>query len=129
MALNLNTKTLANLEEMANQYGLDADELVVNALKIYRRQLEEAKIEAEKQEFLSQHNQLKETYLGQFIAMHQGQVIDHDQDFEPLHQRIRQKYGREAILIRRVEVEPERPLLIRSPRIRWSNPRENTIPQ
>jgi len=122
MALNLNPKTLADVAEMAVQYGLEADELVENALKIYRRRLEEIKIETEKQQFLVQHDRLKEIYPGQFIAMHQGQVIDHDQEFEPLHRRIRQKYGREAILIRQVEAEPDRPLMMRSPRIRWSNP-------
>ncbi len=81
--------------------------------------MEEAKIEAEKQQYLAQYANLKETYLGQFIAMHQGQVVDHDSSFESLHRRIRQTYGREAILIRRVESEPDRPLMMRSPKIRW----------
>lgn len=106
---------------MATQYGLDANDLLNKALKNYRRQLEEAKIETEKQHFLSQHTQLKETYLNQFVAVHHGNVIDHDQSFEKLHYRIRQKYGREAILIRRVEEEPDRPLMMRSPRVRWNH--------
>jgi hypothetical protein len=122
MTVNLKSETLNDLAEMASQYGLDANELLNKALRNYRRQLEEAKIEAEKQQFLRQHPQLKQTYLGQFIAMHRSQVIDHDQDFETLHRRIRQKYGREAILIRQVELEPDRPLIVRSPRIHWSNP-------
>jgi hypothetical protein len=120
--INLKTETLNGLAEMANQYGLDADELLNKALKSYRRQLEEIKIEAEKQEYLRQHAQLKRIYLGHFIAMHNGQVIDHDQNFEAIHRRIRQKYGREAILVRRVEEEPDRPLIWRSPRISRSNP-------
>ena len=122
MTINLKAETLNNLKEMAGQYGLDANELLNKALRNYRRQLEEAKIEAEKRQFLAQHSQLKQTYLGQFIAMRDGQVVDHDQDFETLHRRIRQKYGREAILIRQVEPEPDRPLIMRSPRIHWSNP-------
>ena len=122
MTLNLSSKSLTNLEEMAVQYGVDADELLSQALKSYRRKLEEAKIGAEKQHFLSQHAQLKKAYLSQFIAMHQGQVVDHDESFEILHRRIRQKYGRQAILIRRVEEEPDPPLVMRSPRVRWSPP-------
>lgn len=122
MTINLKAETLNNLKEMAGQYGLDANELLNKALRNYRRQLEEAKIEAEKRQFLAQHFQLKQTYLGQFVAMHNGQVVDYDQDFETLHRRIRQKYGREAILIRQVEPEPDRPLIMRSPRIHWSNP-------
>jgi hypothetical protein len=119
MTLNLSSKSLTNLEEMAVQYGLDADELLNQALKSYRRKLEEAKIEAEKQHFLSQHAQIKKVYLNKFVAVHQGQVVDHDESFESLHRRIRQKYGRQAILIRRVEEEPDPPLVMRSPRIWW----------
>jgi hypothetical protein len=121
MTVNLKTETLNDLEEMAHHYGLEVNELLNNALRNYRRRLDEAKIEAEKQQFLRQHAQLKENYLGQFIALHQGQVIDHDQTFETLHRRVRQKYGREAILIRRVEVEPDRPLMWRSPRLQWGH--------
>ena len=122
IVLKLKSETLLDIEEMAIQYGLDANELLHKALKNYRRQLEAAKIEAEKRDFLRQHAQLKKIYLGQFIAMHHGQVVDHNQDFEALHNRIRQKYGREAILLRQVETEPDRPLIImRSPRMRLGN--------
>lgn len=117
MALQLKNELLVDLEKLASQYELDANDLLSSALKAYRRQLEEAKIESEKRAFLSQHSHLKATYLGQFIAIHQGQVVDYDPSFEPLHRRIRQKYGREAILIRQVEEEADRPMLIRSPRI------------
>lgn len=120
MTVNIKSETLNELEEIASQYGLEADDLLNKALKNYRRQLEETKIEAEKQHFLRQHSLLKKNYLGRFIALHHGQIVDHDQDFETLHRRIRQKYGREAILMRRVEEEPDRPLVWRSPRFHWS---------
>ena len=115
MAINLKSEILVDLENLANQYNLDANDLLDKALKTYRRRLEENKIETEKQYFLAQHTQLKENYLGQFIAIHLGNVIDQDSNFEALHQRIRQNYGREAILIRKVEQEPDRPLLVRRP--------------
>ena len=120
--LNLRNEVLVDLENLATQYNLDANDLLSNALKTYRRRLEEVKIEDEKKHFLNQHPRLKKRYLGQFIAMHGGKVIDHDSTFEPLHKRIRQQYGREAILLRQVEEMPDRPMLVRSPRIRWSNP-------
>ncbi len=120
MTFQLTTENLNYLEDMAINYNLDINELLDRALKKYRRYMEERKIETEKKEFLRQHTQLKQTYLGRFIAMHQGQVIDHDQDVVLLHQRIRRKYGREAILIRQVEEEPERPLIMRSPRLHWN---------
>ncbi len=127
MVLRLNPETLSELEKMADQYDVDANRLLENALKAYRRQLEEEKSKLEKQHFLSQHAKLKEAYLGHFIAMDHGQVVDHDLSFETLHQRIRQQFGRQAILIRRVEVEPDRPLMIRSPKFRWSSPSEDPL--
>ena len=41
-------------------------------------------------------------------AIHNGKVVDHDQDFQSLHSRIRQRFGRQPVLLRRVEAEPER---------------------
>jgi len=120
MTFQLTAENLSYLEDMSRHYNLDINELLNQALKKYRRYMEERKIEAEKKDFLRQHAQLKQTYLGRFVAMHHGQVIDYDQDVVLLHQRIRRKYGREAILIRQVEEEPERPLIMRSPRLHWN---------
>ncbi len=117
MVVKLKTESLTDLAEMADHYGLAVDDLLHQALKAYRRHLEETKIQTEKQQFLRQHSELKKVYQGQFVAVHYGKVVDHDNDFESLHQRIRQKYGREAILIRRVEEEPDRPLVWRTPRL------------
>ena len=122
MSLNLNHQVVTNIKEMAGQYNLDANDLLTQALKNYRRKLEEAKIKTEKQHFLRQHSQLKTLYLGMYIAMHQGQIVDYDAHFESLHRRIRQTYGRTAILIREVKPDPDPPLMLRSPRVRWSKP-------
>ena len=46
--LNLKAEILADLEELAQQYELDANEVLTQALKTYRRRLEETKIEMEK---------------------------------------------------------------------------------
>lgn len=68
------------------------------------------------------HAELAEKYLGQYVAIHNGKVVDHDKDFHSLHSRIRQRFGRQPVLLRRVEAEPERVLAFRSPRLERGQP-------
>jgi hypothetical protein len=69
-------------------------------------QLEEQKLEAEVQAFERMHPQLVKQYLGQFVAVHEGQIVDADVDFETLFLRL-EKYLRDVpVLIRQVSAEP-----------------------
>ncbi len=92
------------------------DELVASAVRSYLRQLEREKIKREARAFEALHPQLLKDYFGQYVAIHNGQLVDSDQNFQSLHRRIRQQYGRQAVLLRRVEADPEATLTIRSPR-------------
>lgn len=72
---------------------------------------------AESEAFKQQHHQLQEMYDGQYIAMLDGKVVDHDADRVELSDRIYANYPEHTILIRRVEQQPERILHFRSPRL------------
>lgn len=66
--------------------------------------------------FESMHEELKQSYLGQFIAMRQGKVIDADADEQLLIARVRERFPADVILFRKVQ-EMLPPLLVfRSPR-------------
>ena len=67
--------------------------------------------------YASQHKGLIKHYLNQYVAVYQGQVIDHDPDHSALFQRINTNYPEEIVLIRQVRLELPRPLHIRSPRL------------
>jgi hypothetical protein len=58
--------------------------------------------------------------LGEYVAIHNRQVVDRDREFQMLHTRIRQRYGRQAVLIRKVEPLADRELVFRSPRFEES---------
>jgi hypothetical protein len=62
------------------------------------------------------HPELVKQLLGQYVAIFQGQVVDHDQDEDAILQRRRDNYPGKVVLIRRVEFEVERELAFRSPR-------------
>lgn len=63
------------------------------------------------------HRQLWATYPGEYVAIHEGQLIDHDLDRVALGERIDDKFPDQFVLLRRVEQAPERTLYFRSPKL------------
>lgn len=74
-------------------------------------------IELEVAAYESQHATLLTQYPGQYIAIYQGKVIDHDPDQLNLLTRIDQQYPSTTVLIRKVERTLPKPLRVRSPRL------------
>ena len=62
------------------------------------------------------HPALVKAWLGHYVAVYQGKVVDQDQDEDALLQRRRRNYPGQVVLIRRVEAEAESVLHLRSPR-------------
>jgi hypothetical protein len=115
--LTLQPELTAQLESIAVERSVMPDELLATAVRTYLRQVEREKIAAEAAAFRALHEKLVRQYLGQYVAIHNGAVIDHDEEFQALHARVRRRYGRQAVLVRRVEAESERTLVFRSPRL------------
>jgi glutamyl-tRNA reductase len=115
--ITLQPRLVEQLEQVAAQRSVEAEELVETAVRAYLRQVEREKIKAEAEAFRSMHAELAEKYLGQYVAIQDGKVVDYDEDFQALHRRIRQRFGRQPVLLRLVETQPERVLTFRSPRL------------
>lgn len=81
------------------------------------KRIEREKIHQESEAFIAQHNELLKTKKGQYVALHEGKVVDHDQDGRVLYVRIRNKYGRTPILIRQVTEQNQRVLIFREDEI------------
>ncbi len=79
-------------------------------------------IPPEMQAYLALHPLLKENYFGQYVAIYQGKLIDHDPDHEALYRRIDAQYPDEFVWISRMEKEAMPTLTFRSPRIEWHLP-------
>lgn len=54
---------------------------------------------------------------GPYVAIHEGQVIDHDADLHALHSRVYARMGSIPVLLQKVTATPEPDILIRSPRL------------
>ncbi len=62
------------------------------------------------------HTSLLPDYLGQYVALYRGELIDSDTDVVILNERVRAKYPDELIMITKVEQKPQRTVDLRSPR-------------
>ena len=71
----------------------------------------------EKAAFLAMHARLLDENEGQYVAMFQGQLIDHDQDVLALAERIERDYSGDVVLITKVVDQADRVLQFRSPRL------------
>lgn len=76
----------------------------------------QAQMEKEVAAFEEQHSSLVAHYLGQFVAMVQGQVMDHGPDQRALISRVRAANPDQVVLFRRVEKSLPRDLVMHSVR-------------
>jgi hypothetical protein len=73
-------------------------------------------VEQEKVAYLRMFPMLKEKYQGQYIAIFDGELIDHDSDYGRLFERVDDNYPETFVWLTRVMDEPIETLHFRSPR-------------
>jgi hypothetical protein len=78
---------------------------------------EDAAVEQEMNAYIAMHDTLKQKYLGKHIAIFGGQLIDVDEDYGALYQRIEAQYPNQFVWLATVEEEPMPTLMFRSPRL------------
>jgi Arc/MetJ family transcription regulator len=100
----------SRVTQAADEHKIGIDRILFEALRRYLWELDRRKISEESRTYQQRHAELKAQYLGQYIAMHNGQVADHDVDVVVLRQRVRQRFGRKPVMITLVEDVAERPL-------------------
>ena len=90
-------------------------EAIVLEVEVAERARETA-VDREEMAFQRLHPQLWQQYPGQYVAIYNGQLIDHDRDQITLFQRVKQKHPGEFIWIAPVYEKPIEEYVIRSPR-------------
>jgi hypothetical protein len=103
----------SRVEQAASQYQVGVDRIFTDAVRRYLWELDRRRISEESQLYQRCYAELKTQYPGQYIAMHGGQVVDHDPDVTVLRERIRQRFGRRPVMITLVEEVAERSLVRR----------------
>ncbi len=110
-AVVVESELYKRIEEAAREYQTEVSELFAEAIRRYLWELDRQKIARESQIYRQRHAELKAKYLNQYIAMHNGQLVDSDADFSTLRQRIRQRFGHTPVMMTRVEETVEHPMV------------------
>ncbi len=114
-AVELRDDLRETVEKTAEQESRSVDELVNEAVRLYLRERQRTKLDKEIAAYEAMHTELRQKHLGQWVAIHDQKLVDHDADGSALYQRIRAKHGRTSVLIRQVTDQPIEEARIRTP--------------
>lgn len=98
------------IEPLAQATKQQEHQVLETAVQAYLDQIEREKIHIETEAFWQMHADLQQQYLGQYVAVHEQQVVDHDQDVLRLEQRVVERFGDIAILIAPITTSAQRDL-------------------
>ena len=104
--LAISDETFARLSRAANTQNISTEALAEQALRRFLHETERQKMQRETDAFRAQHADLFAKYAGQYVAMHEGQVVDHDADQLTLVMRIDEQYPDTPVLITQVARDP-----------------------
>lgn len=108
-------RVFEDLERKAQSQARDVNELVNETLANYLKQRRHERIQDEIRAYIGLHPTPKEKYLGEWVAIYEHQLVDHDPETITLYRRVRAKYGHAPVLIRQVEPEPDPIIRVRTP--------------
>lgn len=117
LTISLKQDLADQISSLAGKSQANAEAFVDKALRTYLAQFRREKIRAETEAFNQQYQQLLAEYEGQYVAVHNGQIIDHHDDLRTLHLRVFDQLGHTPVLLKKVRGQPDRELVFRSPRI------------
>jgi hypothetical protein len=101
------------IQDEATIRGLTIESFLHGAVARERTLSDRRKIEREQGWWLSLPLSERAKYEGEFVAVHNYQLVDHDIDRIELYRRVRERYGNTAVLI--MPAEGPREIVIRSP--------------
>ena len=124
ITVSIPQKLYRRVRELARTRNQPVDDVLVDVLdralpadEPYPNNNEDDAVEREMQAFIQMHPVLKEKYLGQHVAIFDGQLIDVDEDYGALYERIDTQYPDQFVWMAMVEDEPIPTLIFRSPRL------------
>ena len=115
--LAVSERTIAQLSKIAGDKGTTPQQLAEQAIRRFLRDEVRWALKRETDAFRAMHTELLGKHHGQFVAIYQGQVIDHDDDQLALFMRVDERYPDTPVLIKQVLPESEEVYTFRSPRI------------
>ena len=90
---------IERIQHVAEETDMDPTQVVEAAVQEYLDHLETKKIHEETEAYWSMHADLVDQYVDEYVAVHRGQVVDHDSDVVRLETRIAEQFGETPVLI------------------------------
>jgi hypothetical protein len=119
MTLTLHEPLASQLASAAGARETSVEALAETVLRAFLDEEADRKLDRELEAFRAMHADLLASYRDEYVAIHQGRVIDHDLDELALFLRIDEQYPDVPVLIRKVRPEVEEVYTIRSPRFSY----------
>ncbi|MFO7537755.1 MAG: DUF5678 domain-containing protein [Chloroflexota bacterium] len=94
------------MKKTAQAKQASLDELFADAARLYLWEETRRQISEESARYQLQHAEIKKEFAGKYVAMKNGRVVDSDNDFHALYQRVQNQYGEDPIMITLVTDEP-----------------------
>lgn len=88
---------------------------------------EDGTVEREMQAYITIHATLAEKYLGQYVAVLDGHLIDVDSEYDAFYERIDAQYPDLFVWMTKIEEEPIPTLGFRSPRFMPNGGSKSTL--
>ncbi len=85
--------------QVATQEGKDAADVVADAVRQYLAAYREKRIRAEAQVWYSMPAEVRNQYKGVVVAVYNGEIVDSDPDRRTLYIRMRDRFGRQPVLL------------------------------
>ena len=115
--VDLSPPLFEQVRRVARWQKVSTEELTTRALSSYLDRLEWEKLQSEMEAFHAQLPALLARYTGEYVAVHEGRVVDHDIDLRTLHSRIYARMGAVPVLLQKVTDTPATDILVRGPRL------------
>ncbi|MBX3052605.1 MAG: hypothetical protein KF753_14075 [Caldilineaceae bacterium] len=121
LTVTLDEPTTQQLEGLARSRSMDVAELAEEAIRSHLRAVRRAAMDREAAAFVRLHPQLLATIPGEYAAIFNGELVDHDEDQLAVLSRVQKAFSGMPVLIRQVTSIAEPTITIYSPRLEIDN--------
>ena len=115
MDLQISEELASMIQKEAQARGKTVEDFLKSAVQRERSLADRQKIEEEQEWWLNLPLTDRAKYEGEYVAVHERQLVDHDKNEINLHTRVREKFGKTPVLI--IPAEGPREVHIFSPRV------------
>jgi hypothetical protein len=99
MVLHISEELADEIKKEAQARGKSVEDFLKSAIQRQRSFGDRQKIETEQEWWMNRPLSKRAKYEGEYVAIHNKQLVDHDKNEVAFYLRVREKFGNTAVLI------------------------------